>query len=99
MQLAGSFSFEQWNETAEVLEIERVVATGRVVAAVPYDRAVETLLVRRRRNARELTQTPVPWNIALKLSSSSSSSSLNLSNQQNNATQGTQRVDRSHKAM
>jgi len=33
------------------------------------------------------------------LSSSSSSSSFTLSDQENNATQGTQRMDKSHKAM
>jgi len=66
MQFAGTFAFQQRYKTAEVLQVQSVVTTGRVIT-VAYDGAVQTFLVWWR-NARKLTKTAVAWNITLKLS-------------------------------
>jgi len=65
MKFAGTFAFQQWYKSTEVLQVECVISTGCVVS-VPYDGAVQTFLVRRR-NASKLTQTAIARNITLSL--------------------------------
>jgi len=65
MEFAGTFAFQQRYQSSKIFQVEGVVSSRRIVT-VPYDRAMQTLLVGWR-NACELAQSAVAWNIALQL--------------------------------